>query len=115
MVGGWLLKNGGNIEGLQKLKRIRIPEGGILPYRTVDWLLGKRIIIEVKTYSKALTKGAELSITRQFQDYASWRDEDSTYRAVILARVSSNGNMDIEPLFREDLRHFHVPVIRFQW
>jgi hypothetical protein len=115
LVGGWLLKNGGNIEGLQKLKRIEIPESGALSHRTVDWLLGGRIIVEVKTYARTLYKGGELSITKQFQDYAAWRDTDSTQRAVVLARVASNRNTDIEPSFREDLRHFRVPVIRFQW
>ena len=115
LVGGWLLRNGGLEEGLQKAKRIPIPEGGTLPIRTVDWLLGKRIAVEVKTYLHSVTKGDYLKVTRQFNDYSLWRDEKPTKRAVVLARVAWNGNSRIEELFREDLRHFRIPVLFFQW
>lgn len=115
LVGGWLLGHGGLTAGLQKVKRIRIPAGGTLPKRTADWLLGKRIVVEVKTYSNRVTKGGNLAITRQFNDYALWRDELPDQRAVILARVAWKGNLEIEDLFREDLKHFRIPVIFFQW
>jgi len=115
LVGGWLLKNGGLEEGLQKAKRIPIPEGGTLPIRTVDWLLGNRIAVEVKTYLHVLTKGYYLKVTRQFNDYSLWRDEAPSERAVVLARVAWNGNSRIEELFWEDLRHFRIPVIFLHW
>ena len=115
MVGGWLLENGGFVEGLQKSRPVQIPEGGTLPRRRADWLLGKRIVVEVKTYSRALGKGDYLSNTRQIEDYSLWRDERPNERAVVLARVAWVGNSRIEGLFREDLRHFHIPVIHFLW
>jgi hypothetical protein len=115
MVGGWLLGNGGLVEGLQKGRLISIPEGGTLPKRRTDWLLGKRIIVEVKTYVAVVNKGGHLSNTRQVEDYSLWRDEQPDKRAVVLARVAWDGNSKIEELFREDLRHFQVPVIYFLW
>lgn len=115
LVGGWLLENGGLVEGLQKGEVISIPEGGTLARRRTDWLLGKRIVVEVKTYAADLNKGEYLSNTRQVEDYSLWRDEQPDYRAVVLARVAWNRNSRMESLFREDLRHFQVPVIRFLW
>jgi len=115
LVGGWLLENGGLVEGLQKGRLIRIPEGGTLPKRRTDWIVGKRIVVEVKTYAAALNKGEYLSNTRQVEDYSLWRDEQPDTRAVVLARVGWDGNSKIEGLFREDLRHFRVPVIYFLW
>ena len=70
LVGGWLLANGGLTEGVERQARIAIPEHGSQPRRTVDWLLGKRIIVEVKTYAKSVSKGAYLEVTHQFNDYA---------------------------------------------
>jgi hypothetical protein len=115
LVGGWLLENGGLIEGLQKGRSISIPEGGTLPKRRTDWLLGKRIVVEVKTYAAAVNKGEYLSNTRQVEDYSLWRNEEPDKRAVVLARVAWKGNSRIEALFREDLKHFQVPVIHFLW
>jgi hypothetical protein len=115
LVGGWLLENGGLVEGLQKGGLISIPEGGTLPKRRTDWVLGKRIVVEVKTYAAAVNKGDYLSNTRQVEDYSLWRDEHPDRRALVLARVAWEGNSKIEELFREDLRHFHVPVIYFLW
>jgi hypothetical protein len=115
LVGGWLLKNGGLLEGLQKAKRLRIPEGGFSAIRIADWLLARRIIVEVKTYGHNLSKGGSLSNTRQFSDYARWRNELPNERAVVLARVTWNNNSSVGSLFTEDLRHFDIPVIFFQW
>jgi hypothetical protein len=113
LVGGWLLKNGGLIEGLKKEETIPIPPGGNSPDRRADWLLGGRIIVEVKTYVGDVIKGGNLDNTRQFEDYSLWRDQMPSRRAIVLARVSWKGNSKIEALFREDLRHFRVPVIFF--
>lgn len=115
LVGGWLLDNGGLEEGLQKWRWVAIPKGGDRERRKTDWLVGKRIIVEVKTYLNSVSKGADLRITRQFDDYSRWRDEMPEERAVVLARVSWKGNLGISSLFWEDLRHFRVPVIFFQW
>ncbi len=115
LVGGWLLKNGGLIEGLRKEDEVIIPDGGNQTRRRADWLLGQRIIVEVKTYLGRLTKGGRLKNTRQIEDYARWRDERPEWRAVVLARVAFKGNSMIEPLFRQDLEHYHVPVIFFLW
>jgi hypothetical protein len=57
LVGGWLLRHGGLTEGLQKEVQVSIPEGGNQPRRRVDWLVGRRIIVEVKTYAQSLLKG----------------------------------------------------------
>ena len=115
LVGGWLLRHGGLTEGLQKEVQVSIPEGGNQPRRRVDWLVGRRIIVEVKTYAQSLLKGANLDNTRQFDDYARWRDEDAYNRAVLLARVAWSGNAKIESLFMQDLKHFEIPVILFLW
>jgi len=113
LVGGWLLKNGGLIEGLKKEETIPIPPGGNSPERRADWLLGGRIVVEVKTYVGDVIKGGNLDNTRQFEDYSLWRDQIPSRRAIVLARVSWKGNSRIEALFREDLRHFRVPIIFF--
>ena len=68
LVGGWLLKNGGETVGLQKGRKVRIPEGGTLPRRRADWILGKRIIIEATAYAKLVSKGGNLKVDRQFKD-----------------------------------------------
>ena len=103
------------MEGLQKGRLINIPKGGTLPKRRVDWLLGKRIVVEVKTYGANVNKGEYLKNTRQIEDYSLWRDERPFERAVVFARVAWKGNSGMERLFTEDLRHFHVPVIYFLW
>ncbi len=115
LVGGWLLENGGRVEGLRKGVIVPIPEGGASSQRRTDWLLGRRIIVEVKTYMGSVSKGDGLKNTRQFEDYVLWRDQVPDKRAVVMARVAWNGNLRIEQLFREDLRHFRIPVVFFQW
>ena len=115
LVGGWLLKNGGLVEGLRKEAKIQIPARGNSPRRRVDWLLGRRIIVEVKTYVASLVKGGNLSNTRQMEDYSLWRDEAPSERAVVLAKVAWRGSSRIEPLFQGDLRHYKVPVVYFEW
>jgi len=115
LVGGWLLQNGGLVEGLEKGRQIPIPAGGALPKRRADWLLGRRIVVEVKTYAKDTGKGDYLKNTRQVDDYCRWRDELPSERAVALARVAWRGNIKLERLFREDLRHFGIAVIYFSW
>jgi hypothetical protein len=82
LVGGWLLENGGLVEGLRKWQTIPIPEGGNALKRKVDWVLGKRIVVEVKTHSGNLSKGGYLDNTRQFEDYSLWRDEAPSERAI---------------------------------
>ena len=110
-----MLENGGLVEGLQKGRLITIPDGGTLRKRRTDWLLGKRIVVEVKTYAADVNKGEYLSNTRQVEDYSLWRDEEPESRAVVLARVEWKTNSGIEKLFREDLRHFRIPAVYFLW
>jgi hypothetical protein len=115
LVGGWLLENGGLIEGLEKGPRIIIPSGGTKSKRTVDWLLGRRILVEVKTYENDLGQGGHASNTRQIDDYGLWRDQEPAQRAVVLARVAWEGNAETDILFKGDLSHFRIPLLTFRW
>jgi hypothetical protein len=113
LVGGWLLENGGLIEGLERAKRVRIPEGGASTKRTADWMVGRRIIVEVKTWGHVLNQGEHAKNTRQIDDYCRWRDEKPHERATVLARVTWKGNSETNILFRGDLMHFGVPLLNF--
>lgn len=115
MVGGWLLRNGGLVEGLEREKNLAIPPGGTSGTRRADWLLGKRIVIEVKTYGGILGQGGDATNTHQIMDFALWRDEVPDKRAVVLARVAWKGNPRADDLFKRALEHFKVPLLTFAW
>lgn len=115
LVGGWLLRNGGADVGLRRGRRIRIPAQGTVPERIADWMLARRILVEVKTYGHVLTKGGDLGVTRQLGDYVLWRDAKPDVRAVVLARVSWRNNARIDTMLMEDLRHYKIPVLTFLW
>lgn len=113
MVGGWLLRNGGLIEGMQYGKRICIPDGGILDKRRADWLVGNRIVVEVKTYRHILGQGSRAKNTHQMVDYSLWRDARSQARAVVLASVSWGDKSQVDPLFVAALGHLKIPLVSF--
>jgi hypothetical protein len=115
LIGGWLLENGGRIEGLQGGARITIPLGGNSNKRRTDWLVGKRIVVEVKTYNNSLGQGGYATNTHQIEDLALWRDQRPEERAVVLARVAWNGNSGVDQLFKADIRHFKIPLVHFLW
>lgn len=115
LVGGWLMENDGFLEGLAYRTSIEIPEGGNASERRVDWLVGGKKVVEVKTYDTTLVQGPDAFNTRQIADLARWRDQEPTLRKVVLARVSWNGHSKIHPTFRADLRHYRIPVHYFLW
>jgi len=113
LVGGWLLENGGQVEGLESGKSVNIPVEGNSAKRRTDWLVGKRIIVEVKTYNSVLGQGDYGKNTHQIEDLALWREQRPDERAVVLARVALNGKSSIDRAFEADVRHFNIPMVLF--
>ena len=115
LVGEWIYWNCGPSIDLQRGVSIRIPSGGIQRQRKADWVVDSRIIVEVKTGANVLGQGERFKNTHQMADFALWRDSRPDIRALLLARVSWDGNTSIDPLFTFALKHLKVPVLTLEW
>jgi hypothetical protein len=115
LVGEWIYQNCGPSTDLQHDVSIGIPSGGIQQRRRADWVVDDRIIVEVKTSGNVLGQGEHSKNTHQMVDFAAWRDTRPDSRAVLLARVSWDGNSRIDPLFTFALKHLKIPVLTFDW